>query len=153
MLPMIKDNEIISAREYDVPRELVFRAWTEPEQLAYWWGPKGFTNTFHEFDLRPGGSWRFDMHGPDGANYPNHSVFVEIVPMERIVLDHLSGHQFRVTATFEELGSRTRVTFSQLFKDTKEFEQAKPYCAKGNEQNLDRLGALLAGIPPRSLNQ
>lgn len=86
----------------------------------------------------------FTMHGPDGAVYPNHSVFVEIVPFERIVFDHLSGHEFRVTATFENLGGRTKVTFRQLFKIKEEFEQAKPYCVEGNEQNFDRLGKVLA---------
>ncbi|TNJ60172.1 polyketide cyclase [Paenibacillus hemerocallicola] len=136
-------NEIVSAREFDVPRELVFRAWTTPDLLARWWGPKGFTNTFDEIDITPGGTWRFTMHGPDGKDYPNHSVFVEIVPLERIVFDHLSGHEFRVTATFEDLGGGTRVVFRQLFKVTEEFEQAKPYCIEGNEQNFDRLGKLL----------
>ncbi|KEQ24232.1 SRPBCC family protein [Paenibacillus tyrfis] len=136
-------NEIISSREFDVPRELVFRAWTTPDLLARWWGPRGFTNTFHECDIRPGGTWRFTMHGPNGTDYPNHSVFVEIVPLERIVLDHLSSPEFRVTATFENLEGRTKVTYRQLFKITEEFEQAKAYCIEGNEQNLDRLGLLL----------
>lgn len=96
--------------------------------------------------MRPGGTWRFTMYGPDGKDYPNHSVFVEIVPLERIVLDHLSGHEFRVTATFEDLEGRTKVTFRQLFKITEEFEQAKTYCIEGNEQNLDRLGKLLVEL-------
>lgn len=139
-------NELVSTRVFDVPRELVFQAWTSPELLARWWGPRGFTNTFHEIDMRPGGTWQFTMHGPNGVDYPNHSVFVEIVPLERVVLDHLSGHQFRVTAIFEDLKGRTRVTFRQLFKDTEEFEQAKPYCIEGNEQNLDRLGELLTEL-------
>lgn len=139
-------NELVSTRVFDVPRELVFQAWTSPELLARWWGPRGFTNTFHEIDMRPGGTWLFTMHGPNGVDYPNHSVFVEIVPLERVVLDHLSGHQFRVTAIFEDLKGRTRVTFRQLFKDTEEFEQARPYCIEGNEQNLDRLGELLTEV-------
>ncbi|WP_239635399.1 SRPBCC family protein [Paenibacillus sp. H1-7] len=129
----------------DAPREQVFHAWTSPELLARWWGPKGFTNTFHEFDLKPGGAWRFVMHGPDGTDYPNHSQFVEIVPLERIVFDHLSGHEFRVTAAFEDLDGRTKVTFRQLFKDAAEFEQARMYCLEGNEQNMDRLSNLLTG--------
>jgi uncharacterized protein YndB with AHSA1/START domain len=86
------------------------------------------------------------MHGPDGVDYPNHNVFVEIVPPEQVVFDHLSGHEFRVTATFEGLEGRTRVTFRQLFKKKEEFEQAKPYCIEGNEQNLDRLDKLLAEL-------
>jgi uncharacterized protein YndB with AHSA1/START domain len=140
----ISDREIISSREFDVPRELVFQAGTTPELLARWWGPHGFTNTFHECDVRPGGTWKFTMHGPNGVDYPNHSVFVEIMPYERIVFDHLSGHEFRVTATFEDLEGRTKVTFRQLFKVREEFEQAKAYCVEGNEQNFDRLGKMLA---------
>lgn len=142
----IAENELMAAREYDVPRELVFRAWTTPDLLARWWGPQGFTNTFHECDIRPEGKWRYTMHGPDGKDYPNFSAFVEIVHPERVVLDHLSGHEFRVTATFEDLEGSTRVTFRQRFKKKEEFEQAKPYCVEGNEQNLDRLGKLLSEL-------
>ncbi|KZE78605.1 polyketide cyclase [Paenibacillus elgii] len=136
-------NELISTREFDVPPELVFRAWTTPDLLARWWGPHGFTNTFHECDIRPGGTWRLTMHGPNGTDYPNHNVFVEIVPFERIVIDHLSGHEFRLTGTFENLEGRTKVTFRQLFKLTEEFEQVKTFCLEANEQNLDRLGRVL----------
>lgn len=99
-------NEIVSTRLFSAPRQLVFRAWTTPELIARWWGPQGFTNTFHECDITPGGTWLYTMHGPNGVDYPNHSVFVEIVPLERVVLDHLSGHHFRVTATFEGLEGR-----------------------------------------------
>ena len=79
------ENELVATREFDVPRELVFRAWTTPDLLARWWGPKGFTHTFHECDMRPGGMWKFAMHGPDGVDYPNHNVFVEFVQPERVV--------------------------------------------------------------------
>jgi len=140
------ENELVTTREYAVPRELVFRAWTTPELLARWWGPKGFTNTFHECDIKPGGTWTLTMHGPDGTDYPNRSVFVEIVAPERVVLDHLSGHEFRLTGTFEDLDGRTKVTFRQRFKVKEEFEEAKPYCAEANEQNLDRLGEVLAEL-------
>ncbi|MFD2170546.1 SRPBCC family protein [Tumebacillus lipolyticus] len=142
----IGENELLATREYDVPREIVFRAWTTPDLLAQFWGPQGFTNTIHECDMRPGGTWLFTMHGPDGVDYPNHNVFVEIVPPERIVIDHRSGHEFRVTATFESFEGRTRVTFRQLFKKKEEFEQAKLICIEANEQQLDRLGKLLAEL-------
>ncbi|MEC0245166.1 SRPBCC family protein [Paenibacillus chitinolyticus] len=142
----IRENELVTTREYDVPRELVFRAWTTPELLARWWGPKGFTNTFHECDIRPGGTWTLTMHGPDGTDYPNRSVFVEVVAPERVALDHLSGPEFRLTGTFEDLDGRTKVTFSQRFKLKEEFEAAKPYCVEANEQNLDRLGEVLAEL-------
>jgi uncharacterized protein YndB with AHSA1/START domain len=146
MTAILGDSEIISTREFDAPREHVFQAWTAPELLARWWGPEGFTNTFHEFDLRPGGTWRFVMHGPNGVDYPNHNVFAEIVPRERIVLDHLSNPEFRVTATFEDLEGRTRLTFRQRFKNIEEFERIKTFCVEANEQNFDRLGEVLAGL-------
>jgi len=144
MPAIIGNNEVISSREFDAPREVVYQAWTTPELLARWWGPKGFTNTFHEFDLRPGGAWRFDMHGPNGANYPNHIIFTEIVPPERIVFDHISKPEFRVTASFEDRNGRTLITYRQQFKHSREFELAKTYCVEGNEQNFDRLCELLA---------
>ncbi|MEK0315069.1 SRPBCC family protein [Cohnella sp. 56] len=138
-------NELVSVRAFDVPRELVYRAWTTPELLARWWGPEGFTNTFDVCDIRPGGEWRFVMHGPDGKDYPNYSVFVETVPHERVALDHMSGHRFRLTGQFDDLGEgRTRVTFRQAFKEADEFERVKALCAQANEQNLDRLGQVLA---------
>ncbi|MED5018292.1 SRPBCC family protein [Paenibacillus chibensis] len=142
----VAETELVASREFDVPRELVFRAWTTPDLLARWWGPKGFTHTFYECDVRPGGAWKFTMHGPDGTDYPNHNVFVEVMPSERIVLDHLSGHEFRITATFEDFEGRTKVTFRQLFKIKEEFEQAKPICLEANEQQLDRLGKVLADL-------
>lgn len=65
------DCEIVTARTINFPRELVYAAWTEPEHLKTWWGPAGFTNTFHEFDFRVGGRWKFTMHGPDKGHFPN----------------------------------------------------------------------------------
>src|SRR5436309_2674995 len=95
------EREIVSSRVIDAPRELVFRAFSEPEHLAQWWGPKGFRNTFHEFDLQPSGYWRFIMHGPDGTDYKNESVFLEVVEPERIVFRHLDpAHIFQMTITF-----------------------------------------------------
>lgn len=138
------DREIISTRVIDAPRERVFQAWTDPEQLALWWGPKGFTNTFHEFDLKPGGHWRFIMHGPDGTDYPNHSVFVEIVKPDRLILDHLSSPHFRVVATFSEEEGKTKNTFRMIFPSAEMCEKLKPICVPANEENFDRLTALLA---------
>src|SRR5690349_10691408 len=103
------DREIVATRVFNAPRELVFDLWTRPEHVAQWWGPNGFTTTIQEMDVRPGGVWRLVMHGPDGTNYPNRSVFVEIIRPERIVYDHLSGPKFRSTATFDEEGGKTRL--------------------------------------------
>ncbi|GLI08858.1 activator of HSP90 ATPase [Paenibacillus tyrfis] len=144
------NNEIIATEEYELvttrlmnaSSTLVCEAWTIPEHLAQWWGPNGFTNTFHEFDLRPGGIWEFVMHGPNGMNYDNKSEFVEIGP-ERIVLRHLCAPHYQLTATFEDLGSKTRLTWRQLFENAGVFNAIKKIAVPANEQNLDRLEAHL----------
>jgi uncharacterized protein YndB with AHSA1/START domain len=98
------DREIVTARLIDAPRERVFEAFADPDRLTRWWGPKA-SPTFREFDLRPGGYWRFVLHGPNGADYQNESVFVEIVKPERIVLDHVSL-QFQMTLTLDDQAGR-----------------------------------------------
>lgn len=137
--------ELVSRRKLNAPRDLVYKAWTEPELLAQWWGPNGFTNTFHAFDLRPGGVWEYTMHSPDGADFPNRSVFHEIGP-ERIVLRHESRPHFILTSTFEEADGGTEITFRQTFETEEEYSKLKPICEEANEQNLDRLGSLLRTI-------
>lgn len=134
--------ELVSRRKLNAPRDLVYRAWTEPELLAQWWGPNGFTNTIHTFDLRPGGVWEYTMHGPDGTDYPNRNVFQEIGP-ECIVLRHETGHHFILTAAFEDVRDGTEITFRQTLASKEDYDKLKPICEEGNEQNLDRLDSLL----------
>src|ERR1700733_13330918 len=97
-------REIIMTRIFDAPRELVFEMWTDPKRLAHWWGPRGFTPTIQEMDVRPGGSWKMIMHGPDGVDYPNHSVFVEVVKPERLVYTHGGRGEGGARAEFEQTG-------------------------------------------------
>lgn len=140
------DREIVTTRVFDIPRERLFRAWTDPDQIVHWWGPKGFTNTFQEFDLRPGGFWRFVMRGPNGVEHPNQSVFLEIVEPERLVFRHLPpGHEFLATFLFEDLGGKTRLVWSMLFESVEECDKVKAFVFRANEQNLDRLEEHLAG--------
>ncbi|WP_326116529.1 SRPBCC family protein [Paenibacillus alginolyticus] len=134
--------ELVSRRKFDASRNLVNRAWTEPELLAQWWGPNGFTNTFHTFDFRPGGIWEYTMHSPDGTGFPNRSVFHEIGP-ECIVLRHESRPNFILTFTIEVVDGGTEITFRQTFETEEEYNKLKPICEEANEQNLDRLGSLL----------
>jgi uncharacterized protein YndB with AHSA1/START domain len=141
-----REREVITTRLLHAPRESVFAAWTDPNILTLWWGPKGFRNTFSEFNPVPGGFWRFIMSAPDGTDYRNESRFVEIVPPERIVFDHLSGHTFRVTATFKEQGSGTLLTWSMMFETPEEYEQSKSVVIPGNEENLDRLEVVLSSM-------
>ena len=114
------DREIVLSRDFDAPRELVFQAYTDPRHLPVWWGPDGFSNTVHEIDVRPGGMWRFTMHGPDGKDWPNRITYREVAAPERLVFDHGEDVDddpgaFHVTITFDDLGGRTRVTQRMLF--------------------------------------
>ncbi len=111
-------------------------------------GPKGFTNTFYEFEFRPGGTWCFIMHGPDGTDYRNENRFVEIAFLERIVFDHLSDPKFRLAAKFEDLNCKMKLTFQQIFESADVCESVKPCAAPGLEQNLDKLAAHLPPIDP-----
>jgi len=143
-MPSDTDRELVTSRIIEAPRHRVFGAFFDPVQLARWWGPKGFTNTFHEFDPRPGGVWRFVMHGPDGTDYRNESQFVEIVPDERVVFRHLSGHHFLMTITFEDHANGTKVGWRQLFDTAEECRRVATFAVEANEQNLDRLAQVVA---------
>jgi uncharacterized protein YndB with AHSA1/START domain len=106
------DCEVVSSRIINAPAALLYRAWTDPNHLQNWWGPAGFTNTFNEFDLRPGGKWSFVMHGADKGNYQNECVFLEIDKPRLISSDRLSKPIFQVVVTFEELpGGKTKMLF------------------------------------------
>jgi uncharacterized protein YndB with AHSA1/START domain len=136
------DREIVVTRVFDAPRSLVFKAWTDPKHLAQWYGPNGFSITTYEMEFKPGGIWRFVMHGPDGRDYQNKVVYVEIAEPERLIYDHVSGPQFRMTVTFADDGGRTKLTAQMLFesvalrdKTVKEFG-----AIEGLKQTIGRLG-------------
>jgi uncharacterized protein YndB with AHSA1/START domain len=107
------DHVIVLSRTFDAPRELVFRAFTDPAHLPQWWGPRGFTVAVQEIDVHPGGVWRFMMHGPDGVDYPNWIAYQEITAPERIVYAHGGAGdepEFHVSIRFDDEGGRTRLT-------------------------------------------
>jgi uncharacterized protein YndB with AHSA1/START domain len=140
-------SAIITVREFEAPRELVFEAFTDPKHLAQWWGPYGFTTTTSAFDFSEGGVWRFVMHGPDGRDYQNRITFDEIQRPERIRYHHggaddVEPVQFRTTVTFEDLGNdRTRLTLYAQFPSAAERERViKAYRAdQGARETLSRL--------------
>jgi uncharacterized protein YndB with AHSA1/START domain len=141
------DREILATRVFDAPRETVFKLWTDPKHVVNWWGPKGFTTTIHEMDVKPGGVWRFVMHGPDGVDYQNKNIYVEVADPERLVFDHISGPRFRMSVTFADRGGKTEVSVQMLFQTTAERDQTiKQFGAvEGLRQTLDRLSEELAG--------
>ena len=140
-------REFVITREFDAPRELVFAAFTDPKHLAQWWGPNGFTTTTLSFDMRPGGVWRFVMHGPDGRDYQNRITYEEVAPPERIVYRHggepdVEPVQMRQTIVFRDLGGRrTRITWRLDFPSAAERDRViKEYGADtGLLQTLARL--------------
>lgn len=139
-------RELQAERAFDASREVVFRAMTEPKHLVRWWGPKGFTSTFAECDVRPGGRWRFTMNGPDGTQYPNECVFVELVAPERIVIQHESAPRFQLTVDLTEERGQTRLRWRQLFESEEVRDKVKGFAGKGNEENLERLAAVVATL-------
>ena len=139
------NRELVTTRVFDAPRELVFRAWTDPEHLVKWWGPNGFTTTSLEFDLRPGGAWRLVMHGPDGTDYPGEFRFIEIAGPERLVLEHASP-KFRLTILFDDIDGKTKITFRQLFDTLQTYRSLKHLALPGNEQLFDKCAVELAAM-------
>lgn len=125
------------------PRE-VFAAFEQPDRLARWWGPSGFTNTFEHFELKPGGRWVFVMHGPNGADYANESVFRKVEPDTRIVIEHVVKPWYRLTVTLTPRGDKTHLSWVQEFESPEVAAKMRPIAGTANEQNLDRLESLLA---------
>ncbi len=146
--------ELVITRVFDAPRELVWKAWTDPERMKRWWGPHGFTNPVCELDARPGGAIRIDMRGPGGTVYPMTGVYQEIREPERLVftsaaLDEQGKPLFEVlnTVTFAEHGGKTTLTVQA--RVSKATAEAAPYLEgmeEGWSQSLDRLADYLGNV-------
>lgn len=137
-------NTFQNSRHFACTPAAVFAAIRDPERLARWWGPNGFTNAFEVFDFRAGGRWVFDMVGPDGTRYANESVFAHIEADRQVVVDHTCVPLFRLTITLTPEGDGTRVHWLQVFDDPAFAQAMKHILEPANEQNLDRLGHELA---------
>src|ERR1044072_8507208 len=112
------NRELSITRIFDIDIDTMFEVWTNPEHIAHWWGPNGFTNTISEMEVRPGGVWRYIMHGPDGTDYPNLITYVEVVKPVRLMYLHGDDNDpahFEVTVIFEALGDQTRLSITSVF--------------------------------------
>ncbi len=144
-----RPDEIRVIRIYDAPVALVWDAWTDTEQVVQWWGPRGFTITTHSKDLRPGGSWDYTMHGPDGTDYPNFARYHDVEPYARLVYDHGATSadakpMFHVTATFRDLGGRTELDMRMRLPTAEEARQTRVFVkAAGGNGTWDRLAEFL----------
>ncbi len=144
------DREILVTRSFDAPRELVWKAWTDPKHIVQWWGPIGFTTTTQSMDVRPEGTWRFVMHGPDGRDYINKIIYIEVVKPERLVYRHAGDEEtepvrFHVTVTFEEENGKTKLTMRSVFDSAEELKRVNDtYGAiEGAKQTIGRLAEYL----------
>ena len=145
------DRSIVTSRVFDAPRELVFNAWIDPAHIGEWFGPDGFTITTHEMDVRPGGAWRFIMHGPDGVDYSSLVVYTEIAAPERLAFDHSDGdgaNTFHTTVTFVEHDGATTLTMTALFASAAERDRVieEVGAIEGGKQTLGRLAEYLATL-------
>lgn len=138
---------LVNRRTFAVDRERLFDALARPELLARWWGPNGFTTTIHHFDFRVGGRWRSTMRGPDGSEHPNESEFATIERPARVVVQHLGPvHPFELTMTFTpRTEASTELEWRMVMERTSQNEEFAPFFTAANEQNFDRLAAMLGG--------
>ncbi|HEY6062341.1 MAG TPA: SRPBCC family protein [Chitinophagaceae bacterium] len=149
----VAGRELTITKLLNAPRELVFEVYTDPKHLVHWWGPDGFTLTNHEMNVKAGGIWRFMMHGPDGRDYPNKIVFIEVAKPERLVYKHAGDDDtepvsFHVTITFEKQGNKTKLIMHSVFESVAELERVnREYGAiEGGKQHLNRLGEYLSNL-------
>ncbi|QLG60252.1 SRPBCC family protein [Halorarum salinum] len=143
------ENQLTIRRKFDAPRERVFEAWTDPEQVDQWWGPDGFTTTTNEMEVRPGGVWRFVMTSSDGDEHPNRIEYDEVEEPERLAYTHGSPddpEQFRVVVTFDDRSdSETDLAMEMCFSSAEELDEAVEFGADdGAKQTLGRLADHLA---------
>ena len=138
-------RELLITRVLNAPVELVWEVWTKPEHIKNWWGPNGFTNTIDKMEVKPGGVWQFMMHGPDGTNFPNKSVYKEVVPYKLIVFEHYAPN-FTTTVSFITEGNKTLLKWHMLFESKEQFEMIvrNHKADKGLEQNVEKLEVYLA---------
>jgi uncharacterized protein YndB with AHSA1/START domain len=143
-----KSNEIKITRIYDAPVKTVWEAWTDPEQVAKWWGPRGFSLTTHSKDLRAGGSWNYTMHGPDGTDYPNKTKYFEVEKYSKLVYDHGANDSqpalFRVSVLFSEIKNKTKMEMTMTLATAEAAEEIRKFIKKaGGDSTWDRLAEYL----------
>lgn len=155
LLAELATREIRIARLLRAPRELVWRVWTDPNHVGNWWGPDGFRTTTYAMDVRPGGVWRYVMHGPDGRDYQNRIQYLEIVEPERLVYVHDGGEgdletvSFRTIVQLEDHGLSTRVILRSIFPtEAMRAQLIRDYKVDvGAEQHLGNLASYLESMP------
>ncbi|NDY92859.1 SRPBCC domain-containing protein [Ideonella livida] len=148
---MDSDRTLSTQRTLPFSPQALYGAFADPALLARWWGPAGFTNTFETFDFREGGRWVFTMHSPHGQDYANQSLFTRLVPGEVVVIRHDCAPFFTLTVSLSPVPGGTQLRWDQAFDDAATAQAVKAIVGRANEENLDRLTAVLAGAAPEPL--
>jgi uncharacterized protein YndB with AHSA1/START domain len=147
-------QEVVITRIFDAPRNLVFKAYTDPDLISQWLGPRRFTTIVEKMDVRPGGIWRFVNRDVGGNEYAFHGVFHDIVSPESIVrtfeFEGTPGHVSLETLTLEEIGGKTKVTGKSVFQSVEDRdEMLREGMEEGVIESMDRLAELLATVDIR----
>lgn len=140
------DRRIETRRAIPFAPSQVFQAFADPTILAKWWGPNGFTNTFHKFEFCDNGIWRFTMHGPDGKDYANESRFVKIAEPSLVVVNHECPPWFQAHFSFNETPDGCEIDWQMIFENAQTRANVASYAGDANEQNIDRLVTALTRI-------
>ncbi len=140
---MDHDTTFRTQRTLPFSPQAVYNAFARADVLATWWGPDGFTNEFETFEFKVGGRWTFVMVGPDGARYPNQSMFTELEPASRVVIRHDCAPFFTLSVQLTAVSGGTQVQWQQVFDDAHTAQAVKAIVEPANEQNLDRLARAL----------
>ena len=144
-------QDITSTVVLDAPRELVFRAYTDPKLFAQWWGPARYANVIEKFDSRTGGEWRVIQRGDDGAEHAfrgvNHSVEAPERICQTFEYEGVPGHVALQTATFESLGNKTKITAQIVFQSVMDRDgMVASGMRSGADESMERLAELLATL-------
>lgn len=153
-----KPNELYINRIYDAPVKTVWEAWVDPDKVAKWWGPRGFTITTHSKDVRTGGHWDYIMHGPDGVDYPNKTKYLEVEKYSRMVYDHGANDTqpplFRVTVTFTDVNGKTKMEMTMALATAEAAKEIKKFIKKaGGDSTWDRLAEYLSPVDNFIINR
>jgi uncharacterized protein YndB with AHSA1/START domain len=150
-LTLPSEREIVMTRVFNAPRQLVFKAYTDPNLIPRWWGPRRYTTVVDKLDVRVGGAWRFVQHDDAGHEFGFHGEFREIAPPERLVqtfeFEAMAGHVVQDTIVFEDLGAQTRVTVTSLFASPEDRDgMLQSGMEEGANESNERLEELLQAL-------
>ncbi|GET24283.1 SRPBCC domain-containing protein [Prolixibacter sp. NT017] len=145
MMEDLSQRSLSVTRMFNAPINLLWQVLTTADYIKDWWGPDGFTNTIRIMEVSEGGKWEFTMHGPDGTDYENVFIYREIVPLKKIVMDHLADPKFTISIRLFDEGEQTRMEWQNTFETVADFKLAVDTfkADEGLKQNIERLAAYI----------